>query len=256
MALVKTEGVILQSRPFSESSKILALFTLDAGRVSLLVKGGRKGTKKFPGGLETLNRVELQYYYRGGRELQNFKSSDLLESYSGLRNDLPRTYTALSLAEMVLRATAPDDPNPDLYQTLTTVLSTLNIQEQHPWAIRWKGLLDICRNLGFGMTLDGCSRCGGREAMAGFDLTMGGFICKLHPKEEPNIIKTSGEIWGTLRFLNRCPYEAAARIAVHPAAGRGIEALFTRYFNYHIPTLKQFESWKRLPAVYWGEEEV
>jgi len=80
MALIETEGVILQTRPYSESSKILVIFTRAEGKISLLVKGGRKGTKKFPGGLETLNRVSLSYYHKSTRDLQNFKSFDLINS--------------------------------------------------------------------------------------------------------------------------------------------------------------------------------
>lgn len=255
MALVKTEGVILQSRPFSESSKILAVFTRDAGRVSVLVKGGRKGAKKFPGGLETLNRVELQYYHRDGRDLQNFKSFDLIESYQNVRGDLRRTYTALSIAETVLRTTASEDSDPDLYWSLIAVLATLDNQEQRPWAVRWKGLLDICRSLGFGLALDGCSQCGDRGSVVGFDLAAGGFVGEVHQTEQMSIIPSSGEIWGILRFLNQCPHEVTTRVAVSSVTGRQIEALFLQYFKYHIPALKKFESWQKLMDIYWGEGE-
>ncbi len=80
MPIFQTEGIVLQSRNFSETSKILVVFTRDKGVVSILVKGGRKGNKKFPGGLETLNRIDLQYYHKQARELQNVKSFDLIYS--------------------------------------------------------------------------------------------------------------------------------------------------------------------------------
>lgn len=256
MPLVKTEGIILLARPFSESSKILVVYTRDQGRVSILVKGGRKGTKKFPGGLETLNRVELQYYHRGGRELQTFKSFDLIESYSSLHSDLQRTYTALSLAEIVLKATASEDDNPDLYRDLTAAFTSLDKQDLHPWAYRWKALLDVCRDLGFGITPESCSRCGNRSSMIGFDLAIGGFVCHKHQLSDANVIPTSGEIWGVLRFLNQCPEGVAHRTFVKYASGRQIEALFLQYFRYHVSGLKSLDSWKKLPEIYWGEEEV
>jgi DNA repair protein RecO (recombination protein O) len=132
MPLLQTEAIILYNRKFSETSKIISLYTKDRGRVSLLVKGGRKGSKKFPGGLETLNRVELQYYYKGGRELQNFKSCDLLDSYQALRKDLALTYTALSLAETLERTTLPEDANADLYSVSVRAMAALN--KNHPLA--------------------------------------------------------------------------------------------------------------------------
>lgn len=245
---------MLQQRPFSETSKILVFYTKDRGRVSLLFKGGRKGSKKFPGGLETLNRVDLQYYYKSGRDLQNFKSFDLIEPYPNVRLDLARTFSALSIAETILRTTADEDENHNLYLELITVLSVLDAMERHPWALRWKCLLGICRSLGFGMNLENCSRCGSKAAMICFDLAAGGFICRAHQLDESTMMETSGEAWGILRFLSTCPYDAATRVAVPPNIGRQIEALFNTYFKYHIPGLKDFESWKKLPALYWGND--
>ena len=106
------------------------------------------------------------------------------------------------------------------------------------------------------MELKSCPRCGNQENMIGFDLAVGGFVCNAHKISESQIIPVSGEVWGVLRFLNSCPYEVANRIAVSPAVGRQIEALFLQYFKYHVPGLKKFESWKKLPEIYWGEEEV
>ena len=90
--------------------------------------------------------------------------------------------------------------------------------------------------------------------MINFDLAAGGFVCDKHREEGPNPVPVSGEIWGILRFLSHCPPEAAARIAVGRIAGLKIEALFYQYFKYHVPGLKNLESWKKLPGIYWGEE--
>jgi DNA repair protein RecO (recombination protein O) len=256
MPLVKTEGVILQQRPFSESSKILVVYTRDSGRVSLLFKGGRKGSKKFPGGLETLNRVNLQYYYKQGRDLQNFKEFDLIEAYPNVRLDLPRTFTALSIAETILRTTVDEDQNSDVYIDLIAALTALNHSDRHPWALRWKSLLGLCRGVGFALNLEDCSRCGSKNAMIGFDLAAGGFICSDHSPNGPDITEASGEIWGILRFLSSCTYGAANRIVVSPKVGRRIEALFDAYFHYHVPGLKSFESWRKLPELYWEDDGI
>ncbi|RJP77664.1 MAG: DNA repair protein RecO [Candidatus Zixiibacteriota bacterium] len=252
MPLFKTEAVILQSRKFSETSKILVAFTREKGRMSVLVKGGRKGTKGFAGGLETLNRVEMQIYHKGGRELQNFKSSDLVDGYAELRKDLKRTYTALSLAEVAVRGTETEDPHADLYRALVETLEVLDRTGENPWSVRWNGLLRFCRELGFGMALQECRQCGSKTGpVKGFDLERGGFLCGDCKLEKPHQMPMPGESWGVLRFLDTCRPEAAARMAVHADAGRRIEALFNAYFRYHLPGLRGFDSWKMLPQLYW-----
>jgi DNA repair protein RecO (recombination protein O) len=254
MPLIQTEAVILQTRKFSETSKIISAYSRDRGRLSILIKGGRKGTKKFPGGVETLNRVELQYYDKSGRDLQNFKAADLIASYPELRKDLKRTYTALSLAETVQRCTFPEDPHPDLFQVLTETLAALEQVETAPWTIRWNGLLRLCRTLGFGMNLKDCRGCGSKGPMRGFDLESGGFICGNCQAKKSQLLHMGGEIWGVLRFLDSCPLEVSPRMSVTPPVGRRLEVLFLLYFKYHMPGLQTLESWKMLPTLYWGVE--
>ncbi len=254
MPLIETEGVVLQSRNFSESSKILAVFTRNKGMISLLVKGGRKGIKKFPGGLESLNHIDLQYYHKTGRDLQNFKSSDLNNSYQQLRRDLPRTLTALSFAETVRKSTVAEDPNEVLLDCLIKALEALDNQERNPWSIRWKYLLDVCKCLGFSIELDECRQCGSRTNIAAFELSSGGFVCNQHRGEKQALKVVTGEMWGTLRFLGQCSYDVAHRISVSSSAGRQIESLFLQYFRYHIPGFKNIASWKKLPDIYWCEE--
>ncbi|MBU1880960.1 hypothetical protein KKA08_02925, partial [bacterium] len=70
----------------------------------------------------------------------------------------------------------------------------------------------------------------------------------------PSVMQATGEIWGILRFLSRCTYEAAVRIAVSQKVGRRIETLFLNHFRYHVPGLKRFESWGKLPEIYWSNE--
>jgi len=92
--------------------------------------------------------------------------------------------------------------------------------------------------------------------MRSFSFDRGGFICATcHTRESSSAggFTATSEIWGILRFLNNCPLEISPRMIVNPAAGKKIEALFLRYFKYHIPGLKNFASWKALPQVYWGE---
>jgi len=253
MPLIRTEAIILQSRKFSETSKIISAFTKDKGRVRILVKGGRKGSKKFPGGLETLNWVDLQFYYRSGRELQNFKLADLIKGYQTLRKDLKLTCTALSLAETIERTTPPDDANPILFNILAQSLAALDSIALNPWTIRWNSLLRIGRALGFGMSLQACRRCGVQGPMRSFDLAGGGFICaKCHRANAPEVAVV-GQMWGILRFLDSCSPEVAPRMMVSPEIGKRIEALFLLYYKYHVPGLRGFSTWRTLPQTYWGE---
>lgn len=125
MGIVRTEGVILHTYPFSETSRIVHAFTLDYGAQSLLAKGAKRQPNRFSGALETFTRLELVYYRKRTGSLHVLSECAVLDSYPGLTADLVTFYAGSVGLEMVKRFTMPDEENPALYELLTRTLASL-----------------------------------------------------------------------------------------------------------------------------------
>jgi len=67
MAIHKTEGIILTSANWSESSQTITLFTPDRGKITLNVKGSRQLAGKRGRPLR-FARLEFSCYLRAGSE--------------------------------------------------------------------------------------------------------------------------------------------------------------------------------------------
>jgi DNA repair protein RecO (recombination protein O) len=77
--IVNTEGIILRSIPYSESSLILKIFTKDYGLLSFLVRGARSKSLKNGGQvLRPLNQIQFSFYNKEIKTLKSIKEYHLL----------------------------------------------------------------------------------------------------------------------------------------------------------------------------------
>ena len=82
----KTEGIILKRRNFGEADRILTVFSLQRGKISVLAKGVRRITSRRAGNVELLNRVSMFLY--PGKQFLILTEAESLETYPKLKGDL------------------------------------------------------------------------------------------------------------------------------------------------------------------------
>lgn len=141
----KTEGIILKRRNFGEADRILTVFTLSKGKISVVAKGVRRIISRRAGNVELLNRV-LMYIYQG-RGMPILTEAESLETYQKIKSDLTLSTYAYHIIELVDKLTAENQENRILYEHLLQVLRKLG---QNPRQIFIRAFeAKILSNLGF-----------------------------------------------------------------------------------------------------------
>lgn len=125
MRFLKTEGIILKRRNFGEADRILTVFSLHKGKISVLAKGVRRIVSRRAGNVELLNRVRI--YLHLGKRMPILTEAESLDTYQKLKEDLTLSAYAFHIIELVDKLTAEDQENPNLYQGLVEVLQRLSI---------------------------------------------------------------------------------------------------------------------------------
>jgi DNA repair protein RecO (recombination protein O) len=176
--LVSTPAIVLQTFPYSDTSKVARLATRDHGVQSVIAKGALRARSPFGAGLQTLSAGIARFYLRPHRDLHTLAGFDVGDQHAGLAADLARFTAAVALAELVLRF-AEAEPQPDVFDTLAQGLDQLSHApaEQVPYAALAALWLEIAV-LGFAPVVHACVRCGralGDEAE--FSLPEGGLLC-------------------------------------------------------------------------------
>lgn len=142
---LKVEGVILKRRNLGEADRILTVFSLQKGKISVLAKGVRRITSRRSGNVELLNRVLL--YLHQAKSFLILTEASSLDTFSKIKSDLTLSTYAYHIIELVDKLTAENQDNRILYEHLVEVLRRL---ERKPRQILIRAFeAKILSNLGF-----------------------------------------------------------------------------------------------------------
>ncbi len=133
--IVSTEVVILHSRKYGDSSKIVSAYSRDEGLVSLIAKGARKSKSKFGGALEPLCCSSVSYYKKPNRGLQTLSRAELAIPMNRLTEDVDHISAGLLILESVSRTQEEGDINIELYGRLVQSLKELNLLPEEPFVV-------------------------------------------------------------------------------------------------------------------------
>lgn len=180
MSLVRTEGVILRSINYSESSKILTLLSPAQGRVSVIAKGARRPKSPFRASTEPLMHVVIVYADKATRDVQTLTQCDVLDAFDGMTHDLTALAAASYVAEVAGAVAQSRHAAPELYRALCTTLLLLDQAPAHAPGILLWGMRRVLDAAGLAPQVERCLACGGPPAGEPryFNPRAGGVTCR------------------------------------------------------------------------------
>ena len=176
MSYLKTKGLIIKEVNFDEADKIVTIFSRSRGRISALAKGARRPRSKLVAGTQLLSYCD--YVLFSGREMYSINSSEVIEPFYGIRNDIIRLTYAAHFVDLISDVMQENQPAPRVLQLLLNSLYMLSKTDKEPELIARIFELRFLSILGYAPFVRGCIICG-REELAGasFSFKKCGFIC-------------------------------------------------------------------------------
>lgn len=205
MAAIRTQALVIRSVEFSETSRILTLFTRDLGKVSALAKGARRLKSPFQAALDLLSVCDIVVLHKGSDALDLLTEAALLERFDALRRDLAAFYAGNYVAELLGDLTDHHDPHPKLFDAAAVTLRHLGDPGLRPRRVlRFE--LACLRELGLMPALDSCVHCGAPAGPAdggavAFGLATGGVLCPSCRPGQPHVATLSARTLDRLRAL-------------------------------------------------------
>jgi len=245
MAILKTEAVVLRGWKLGETSKILNLYTRDFGKLKVVAKGGRGPKSKFKGCLEPLTHIRVVYYDKRTRDLQLLSQADLVDPHFRIIGDMKRTTLGLAAAELVDKAVAGEEPFPQVFDSLTSMLRGVDrgggFLEGYLWFFE-SHFIDL---MGYKPTWDACLECGGSLGAEGgfFQPQSGGLLCS-HCGGAAGGLVVEGETLEILYWLQRNELKDVGNLNPSPVQRAEIRKMFDLYFKTHIDHMKSLKSLK------------
>lgn len=141
-------ALVLQHRPYRESSLLLEIFTRDYGIVSVLAKGARKPKSKTAGVLLPFNLLHISYLDRN--ELKLLLQAEFVVSYNLQRLAL---YCGFYVNELLQRFLHRHDAHADVFQRYQACLQALSSNSEIEQTLRHFELY-LLEQCGYGVQLD------------------------------------------------------------------------------------------------------
>jgi DNA repair protein RecO (recombination protein O) len=125
---MKTEsatGIILRTRPLTETSLIVHWLTPELGRLATVAKGARRPKSPFGGKLDLFYTADFTFSRSRSSDLHNLREVKLIETHAAIRSDLARLEQAAYATAFIEQATETETPLPEIHALLARFLGWL-----------------------------------------------------------------------------------------------------------------------------------
>ncbi|OGD09704.1 DNA repair protein RecO [Candidatus Amesbacteria bacterium RIFOXYB1_FULL_44_23] len=148
MYLSSLTGVIIKRRNFGESDRIITLYTLEKGKVTLKANSVRKLTSKRAGSLELFNLVKVGRA-KGRGNFDVITEVEIIDSYASWKKHLGRINIAYQLCEVIDKLTPDNQPQPQIFKILSDSLLQISVLDNDWQADINDWISQIIQELGY-----------------------------------------------------------------------------------------------------------
>lgn len=175
VAVYHADALVIRSREFGESDRVLTLFSREMGKIQAVAKGVRKPKSRQRAGAQLFTYAD--FLIHRGKSLDTVSQCSPRESFSHLWYDLDRSFAATGIAELLDISTLPAQPNQELFGLTLTCLFL--IEQFDPALVLSAYTLRSMTLLGYRPRLGECAECG--VSISGdrlfFSSEAGGTLC-------------------------------------------------------------------------------
>jgi DNA repair protein RecO (recombination protein O) len=232
VASEKAQGLVIRATDFSETSRVVTLWTRELGKVRALAKGARRLRSSFESGLDLLTVCSIVLLRKTSGGLDLLTEAQVQQRFAPLRSDLPALYAGYYIAELLGAKTEDYDPHPALYDEALATLGFLGTPGIFTDACLAHFELALLRELGYAPALDVCAGCETTlmEQGLSFSAAGGGVLCARCHNRQRDRRRLTAAGWRALRGL--AAPGAAWREVTEPDVRREVRLMLNDYITY------------------------
>lgn len=126
MSAEKARALVIRLADFSESSRVVTLFSREFGQLSCLAKGAKRLRNPFESALDLLSECHIVFLRKSSGALHLLTEAQLIRRFSPAPQESLGLYGGYYIAELLEAFTAADDPHTELYDTAVAALADLD----------------------------------------------------------------------------------------------------------------------------------
>ena len=179
--LIDVEGIILNTKNYKDTSKILDIFTLDYGVIGVIAKGCKSVKSKLRSVTDKLTYAKFTIYYKKDK-LSTLSEASIINNFSNIKKDIEKISYASYILDLTNQVYKESLDN-EIFNLLISSLIKIN-ENFDPLIITNILELKYLNYLGVMPNLDGCLMCGSKSVVT-LSSDKGGYLCsKCHTNEK------------------------------------------------------------------------
>lgn len=226
--LNKWEGIVIKSRSYGESNKIVTLMTREAGKVAVMARGAKKPTSRLAGITQTFMHGMFVVQRTSG--MGTLQQGEHISSMRNIQTEITATAYASYIVELIDRLVDEGSPQPFAFEVLQQALHAIE-EGYDPEAIAlfvdWK----LLPYTGVQPVLHACASCGQVEGEFAFSFSQGGFLCHRCFHLDQYIIRLTPTQLKLIRMFYTVPIEQVGKLDLKKGTKHFIKKIVTTIYE-------------------------
>ena len=244
--IINTEAIILKSIKYSDSSKILSIFTRDFGRLSVIAKGARQTKSKFGAALEPMSVSNVCFYKKANRDLHTLSSADIVMNSNNINDSLEHLGCGLLILESIIQTIVENEINITLFDLLKSTLAELNNKKDNPFSLFTAFEINLIHNLGFSMNFDyNMSNNMNKKSHYYFSLENGNIINE-DISNSKFFFRFDSDVLAFLNKIENISINVVSEFNIPTNYRKQIKDFFVSYFSFHLEKPFGFKTFRLL----------
>ena len=119
--IISAESIVLHSRRYGDSSRIVTLYTRELGKVNVVAKGVRTTKSTIGAALEPLSHCRCTIYHGRNKELHTLSQAETITQRRNLTT-LEHLQGGLMMCEAIMRTQTQEQSDEHVYELLNKAL--------------------------------------------------------------------------------------------------------------------------------------
>lgn len=224
MKIISTDGIVVSSIPFKESSRIINILTKDMGIVGCIVKGCKSLKSKLRLPSEKFAYGTFHFYYKENG-LSTLIEADIKNYFINIKSDIKKISYMSYLCELSTNVFKESNNN-EVYDILINAL--LKIEDGFDSKIITNIVeMQYLNYIGISLCLDSCVNCGSTKVVT-LSTNRGGFLCSNCRNNEPIL---DGKILKLLRLYNYVDISKISNLDIDNEVSNAIDRIISEYYE-------------------------
>ncbi|RPF55601.1 DNA repair protein RecO [Aquisalibacillus elongatus] len=224
----KVQGIVVRSRDYGESNKIITLYTKEYGLISAVARGAKKSKSRMAAITQPF--IYGSFLVQMNKGLGTLQQGDLLHSMRGIREDIIKTAYVSYITELLTKVVNEREPNSSVFDELYTSLERIENGDD-PLAITLMFELKMYYIGGFAPIVNHCVFGHRDRPIAAFSISDGGVICDQCIHRSEDYFKLTPNAYKVLKLMSQTSIKRIRDISIKSDTLKLIREMLEHYYE-------------------------